>query len=522
MRAMARPRRQVAIGLLLVGAAACGSVRPTTTAPNAEATFPPGAVTSAAGSAPTAVAGGGSAAESTSHLWMNTRVVPTDGGPVAFAVVVPAGGGPAMTSGGVEGALDRLDGSTWKAVGRFGASLDFWGGFGTVVGPDDELAVPAIGLAVPVQGAGPLEFVTLPELEPGRYRLRSGEVTGEFDVRSGAPTLPPLKGQGRDGLGLLTVSPALMPTSGGPITITAVYGSSGDELSAFARDLSAGADVEQWSGTGWTPQATYPGLPAPITDSASVAITLPRLAEGMYRVVRHHPRGDLTREFWVTSDLDAIAANTPTYTVPGWTLVSTANGSRFSRADGATIAVEVTELAPPDAGWQAGSSMEVQSRPTVRGRPAALVAIPDDRPDSRLIVLSDTAKRLVIRATANVTDAELIAAVEGLEPFPLTGEATVPDIAGRLVGSVAQLAGQEGAATLTGWLVVAADGSYRLCETVERTPKLRCTGPSLEVDATFTHWDPPPLTPVGDGRVSVEPITVAGSLKGEILYIGVL
>ena len=321
----------------------------------------------------------------------------------------------------------------------------------------------------------------LPALEPGRYRLRSGEVTGEFDVRSDASALPPLKGQERGGLGLLAVSPALMPTSGGPITITANVGSSIDELNAFIRDIGADADVEQWTDAGWSPQATYPVTPAPISNSASVAITLPRLAEGMYRVVRHHPRGDLSREFWVTSELDAVAAHTPSYAIAGWTLVSTSNGSRFSRADGSTLTLDVTDLSTVDARWQPGASMEVQSRPTVRGRPAALGAIRDGGPDAaRLIVLSDTAKRLVLRASANVTDAELFAAVEALDPFPLTGEATVPAVSGRLTGSVAELAGQEGAATVTGWLVVAADGSYRVRDGRASTnaamhrPELRC------------------------------------------------
>jgi hypothetical protein len=358
---------------------------------------------------------------STPHLWMNTRVVPATGGPIAFAVVVPPGGGKAVTSGGVAGVLERLDGSTWKTVGQFGASLDFWGGFGSVVGPNDEMAVPAIGLPVPEQGVGALEFIKLATLEPGRYRLRSGEVTGEFDVRSDAPALPPLKGQESGGLGLLAVSPALMPTSGGPITITPNVGSSTEELNAFSRDLGPEADVERWTDTGWRPEHTYPVTPAPISNVSSVAITLPGLPEGMYRVVRHHPRGDLSREFWVTSELDAVAANTTSYTIAGWTLASTNNGAQFSRADGSTLTLTVTNLSTTEPGWQPGASMEVMSRPTVRGRPAALVTLQDGGPDAlRLIVVSDTVQRLVLRGSATVTDAELTAAIEALDPFPLT------------------------------------------------------------------------------------------------------
>jgi hypothetical protein len=127
---------------------------------------------------------------------MNTRVIPPAGGPVAFAVVVPPGSGPATTSGGVDGELERLEGSAWTSVGQFGASLDFWGGFGSVVGPGEELAIPAIGLTVPERGVGALEFLMIPKLEPGRYRLRSGSVTGEFDVRIDAPPPPRLASNG--------------------------------------------------------------------------------------------------------------------------------------------------------------------------------------------------------------------------------------------------------------------------------------------------------------------------------------
>lgn len=522
MKRTARRLRRVLLGVLVVGVVSCGSAP--RTGSNPEATSPLAVDETAGGlSVPSTTGQGATVSKSMAYLWMNARVVPTAGGPIAFAVVVPPGSPTAVTSGGVSGVLERLDGSTWKTVGPFGASLDFWGGFGTVVGPNDQLAVPAIGLGAPAQGVGALEFVKLATLEPGRYRLRSGEVTGEFDVRSDAPALLPLKGQERGGVGLLTVSPALVPTSGGPITITTNVGSSVDELNAFTRELGAEADVEQWTDAGWRPQHTYPVTPTPISNSSSVAITLPALAEGMYRVVRHHPRGDLTREFWVTTELDAVAAKNTSYAIDGWMLVSTSNGAVFSRADGSTLSLTVTDLSTSDPGWQPGASMEVSSRPTVRGRPAALVTVRDGGPDAlRLIVVSDAQQRLVLRASATVTDAELIAAVESLEPFPLLAAATEPDVPGRLVGSVGQLAGQEGAATVTGWLVVESGGTYRLCDTVERAPRLRCTGPVLNVDASFTPWDPPPTAAVGTERISTQQATVSGSLKADTLYVGVL
>jgi hypothetical protein len=151
------------------------------------------------------------------------------------------------------------------------------------------------------------------------------------------------------------------------------------------------------------------------------------------------------------------------------------------------------------------------------------VSLRDGGPEpSRLIVVTDDTRRLVLRGSATVTDADLVAALEALEPFPLTGAPTVPDVPGRLTGSVAELTGQEGAATVTGWLVVTSKGMYQVCDSVDREPTLRCTGPTFEVDASFIRWDPPPTTAVGASRVSVDQVTLSGSLKGEILYLGVL
>jgi hypothetical protein len=502
--------------VLLSTIAACGSAR-VLTATSSTHTDAPAATTTSASPSESAVV-----SDPVPHLWMNTRVIPPAGGPVAFAVVVPPGSGPATTSGGVDGELERLEGSAWTSVGQFGASLDFWGGFGSVVGPGEELAIPAIGLTVPERGVGALEFLMIPKLEPGRYRLRSGSVTGEFDVRIDAPPPPRLASQERGGLGLLTVSPALVSTQGGPIILTADVGSSIDELTTFTAELGPDADVDQWTGGAWQPRGTFRVTPAPVSNLAAVAITLPRLPEGMYRVVRHHPRGDLTREFWTTSDLGP-SANEPPFTIAGWTLVSTGNGADFSRADAATLSLTISDLATADPGWQPGASMQVDARSTVRGWPAALVSLRDGGPDaSRLIVVADHARRLVLRGSATVTDADLVAALEALEPFPLTGAPAVPDVPGRLTGSVAGLMGQEGAATVTGWLVVTPEGKYRLCDSVERAPTLRCTGPTFEVDASFIHWDPPPTTAVGTGRISIDRSAFSGSLKGDILFLGVL
>jgi hypothetical protein len=241
----------------------------------------------------------------------------------------------------------------------------------------------------------------------------------------------------------------------------------------------------------------------------------------MCRIVRHHPHGDLTREFWITRDLDS-AADVPSYSITGWTPVGTSHGFQFSRADASTLSLTVTDLAA-DPTWQPGTTMQVVARPTVRGWPTALVSVPDGGPaGSRLIVVADDTRRLVLRGSPNVTDDDLVTAFGALEPFPLTGAPTVPDVPGRLTGSVTELIGREGAATVTGWLVLSSGGTYQLCDTVDREPTLRCAGPTFTVDTSFTHWDPPPTTAAGGGRISIDRVTVSGSLKGEILYLGVL
>jgi hypothetical protein len=87
-------------------------------------------------------------------------------------------------------------------------------------------------------------------------------------------------------------------------------------MTTFTSELGPDADIEQWTAGGWQRRGAFPVSPAPISNLSAVAITLPPLPEGMYRVVRHHPRGDLTREFWITGDLDTTA-NEPSYSIPG-------------------------------------------------------------------------------------------------------------------------------------------------------------------------------------------------------------
>ena len=88
-------------------------------------------------------------------------------------------------------------------------------------------------------------------------------------------------------------------------------------------------------------------------------------------------------------------------------------------------------------------------------------------------------------------------------------------------GSVRELRGQEGGATLTAWLVVDAAGDAIMCDDLPPAAT-KCPGPTIAIDWASGGAQPPTnLVTRGSARVSNEPMTLHGSLKGDILYVGI-
>ena len=89
-------------------------------------------------------------------------------------------------------------------------------------------------------------------------------------------------------------------------------------------------------------------------------------------------------------------------------------------------------------------------------------------------------------------------------------------------GRVRDVLGQEGDATVTGWLLVDQTGAAELCDDLPPTA-LTCPTPTIAVDWTYGGASrPSDLVQRGPVRVSTGPITLRGSLKIYILYVGIV
>ncbi len=91
----------------------------------------------------------------------------------------------------------------------------------------------------------------------------------------------------------------------------------------------------------------------------------------------------------------------------------------------------------------------------------------------------------------------------------------------RLSGSVSELRGKDGNATITAWLLIDAAGAAVMCDGLPGDATT-CPGPSIAVDWEAGGTKPPTGLALRDGvQVSDGPITLRGSLKVDILYVGV-
>ena len=89
-------------------------------------------------------------------------------------------------------------------------------------------------------------------------------------------------------------------------------------------------------------------------------------------------------------------------------------------------------------------------------------------------------------------------------------------------GGVREVLGQEGYATVTAWLLIDETGGAELCDDLPATAST-CPTPALAVDwATGGATPPSDLVQRGAVRVSTGPITLRGSLKIDILFVGIV
>ncbi len=247
------------------------------------------------------------------HLWLSSRRLPRTGGVLAMSVLNFSSNEFRYS---LQGSVEFAGAEGWAGFARFGSTLDQSGLVGEVQ-PHRKLARRLIAVVAPSLGTGPIEFVRIPELPIGRYRLSHCDVSevsglcasGEFVLGDGMP-LPGPVGKGRAAGAWLCTEPTVVP-NGNTNEVTIRAFASGDDMgnSSYApldghfRDT---VDLEEWHETGWTRvngPLTVAGLVDACFGSRRETVTIPRLPEGTYRLLRNHAElGDLEGVFWVIPD----------------------------------------------------------------------------------------------------------------------------------------------------------------------------------------------------------------------------
>lgn len=201
---------------------------------------------------------------------------------------------------GVEADVERWDGRAWRRAGVTGLCLAEWSCVSTVT--DRLEGSESIGLGAAPGSPGPATLLSTEGLADGWYRLvqhaalRKGVATGVFEVRRDAAPAPPLP----DPNGLrLVVEPPLVPPEGGLAAVITWVPAGDDgsltaeEIEAVDRSFDPAVLVQRWDGDGWLDVVSVPTRER--DDELGVEwgspVTLPRLDEGAYRLVRTRADG---------------------------------------------------------------------------------------------------------------------------------------------------------------------------------------------------------------------------------------
>ncbi|MDQ3974449.1 MAG: hypothetical protein M3276_08990, partial [Actinomycetota bacterium] len=242
------------------------------------------------------------------RMFLSHERFPTKGGVLAFAVVNHDG---AEFAYGVGGSFDRWDGGEWQPHRRFVSSLTGWSRAGSVYDPGDPIGIPDIGLVAAAGQTGSLEWLQLPRLEPGWYRLTHNSsdsdrvAAGIIEVSAQPGTLAPdLTGPGEQPI--LGVQPFLLPAGQHEIRVVATAPSinTADQAAAFDATLAPTVALQHWVDGGWETLTVLPvdtSPQPPVRNTKEVAVTLPALDTGAYRLLRDSTAvAPLPGHLWVT------------------------------------------------------------------------------------------------------------------------------------------------------------------------------------------------------------------------------
>lgn len=201
-----------------------------------------------------------------------------EGQVIALAVVSPPG---RSFSYGVRAAVESWTGDEWRRIGTASTSLTSWTYRGRFAASDVGLRAPLIQFVASEAESGPLEWFTVPGLEPGWHRLNRSidgiSQTAPFEVLSDSGLVgPDLQDESTPGE-LMDLRPALSAAGGEVLAIP--FGGPG--LSPQY------ATLQQFGSGGWravhSVQVSIPESPS--ASPFEGVLKLPDVASGMYRVV---------------------------------------------------------------------------------------------------------------------------------------------------------------------------------------------------------------------------------------------
>ena len=242
------------------------------------------------------------------RLWLSATRVPVTGASLAVGLVNRATTSPTF---GVEGDLERWNGSAWVAHKRVVRCMFDWNCDGAVEDRPGRSGVPAVGLIVNPGSQAVIGRFRTQRLRTGWYRLglranRGETATATFEVRDDAAPpgpLPDIRATTE------SVIPALLSPTGGRVQTWPVLAPGAglttiDTYVAATAGLGETATVQRWTGHRWQPVAklslTIPlGGPAADRQPARFAL-IPPLEPGDYRLLRDSRAGTpQVGSFWI-------------------------------------------------------------------------------------------------------------------------------------------------------------------------------------------------------------------------------
>ncbi len=243
-----------------------------------------------------------------SRVWLSDTTVPTSGADLTAAVVNFTG---RTINYGVLGTFQHWTGTAWSSDKAWTTSLDQWGGFPVAGGSMKDAIIPLIGLAAPAHGVGGVQYFSLPALSKGWYRVGypggrdQPAVYGVIHVSPSAARPVPIDNPQSP---TMVAYPTIMRASGdvGLVAFPPSHGVvTADDLRQFTQGLAPSVTIQRWDGAWVTlTNLMVHGAKPPLSSTAEVAVTLPHLPSGAYRLVRHSTTaGDLARVVWVVGTL---------------------------------------------------------------------------------------------------------------------------------------------------------------------------------------------------------------------------